>query len=86
MVTPKGSDLPVLPPAEERRLSDYEAAYLALLGVHGEVAIRLIELQAYVERVLDQNRAAKANKNRQNRTLSTDKLLKIKVLLLVYTQ
>ncbi len=52
MVAPRGADLTeLLPPAEERRLSDYEAAYLALLDVHVPVAIRLARLQDWARRV-----------------------------------
>ncbi len=52
MVTPNGADLTgLLPPADERRLSDYEAAYLALLDIHVPVAVRLARLQAWARRV-----------------------------------
>ena len=52
MIAPSGEDLPTLPPIEERESSDYEDAYLALLDVHTPVAVRLILLQQYVNRVL----------------------------------
>lgn len=52
MVPPNGEDLTgLLPPADERRLSDYEAAYLALLDIHVPVAVRLARLQAWTRRV-----------------------------------
>lgn len=65
MVTPNGEDLTgLLPPADERRLSDYEAAYLALLDIHVPVAVRLARLQAWARRVTREGAAAEPGEPR----------------------
>lgn len=53
MIPPSGADLPILPPAEIRRASDYEDAYFAMLDVHTPVAVRLGLLQDWARRVVE---------------------------------